>query len=61
MKLTIKILSGRPDKVDLHKIIDMICEGYRSGIDQPAGVNWELESDTATYNYLQKLVDGDIR
>ena len=57
VKLTIKILKGQPSKEDLHKIVDMICEGYKGGIGIPSEINWDLEIDTAAYRYLQKLID----
>jgi len=57
MRITLKITLGKPTKEDLHKIIDMICEGFRQGINQPNGINWELETNTTGYNYVQKLVD----
>lgn len=57
VKLTIKILKGKPSKEDLHKIIDMICEGYKEGIGIPSGINWDLEIDTAAHHHLQKLID----
>jgi hypothetical protein len=42
----------------LHKIIDMICEGYNTGIGIPSEINWELDTDTTGHKYLQKLVEG---
>ena len=59
MKLTIKILKGKPTRQDFHRIIDMLCEGCTTGIDQPKGITWDIEADTTAYNHLQKLINYD--
>ena len=55
MRITIKILKGKPSRQDFYKIIKMICEGYQTGVDRPAGIIWNLKQDEAAYNHLQKL------
>ena len=41
--LIITIYKGDPSPDDFKKIGDMIQEGYHVGIDQPPGLNWEVE------------------
>lgn len=53
MELLIIIAKGRPTKEELKQIIDMICEGFYEGIDQPMGINWEVKID---YDYREELV-----
>lgn len=53
MDITIKIYKGRPTKEELKQIIDLICEGFRQGIDNPVGINWEV---VMLYEYQEELI-----
>jgi len=43
MKITLIIRKGKPTRQDLHVIVNMIAEGYHTGIEQPPGIVWEVE------------------
>ncbi len=41
--LILTIYKGDPSPEDWKKIGEMIQEGYHTGIDQPANINWGVE------------------
>jgi len=63
--LILKILKGDPTAKDWAKIGKMLEEGFTTGIDRPAGINWSIEwrpSSNASEPkpYLVTFKDGSV-
>jgi hypothetical protein len=41
--LILKIFKGDPSPEEWKRIGEMIEEGFKAGIDQPPGINWDIE------------------